>query len=104
MKQIHLTNNQAPKVKGAGFLKYKLWVDDSGSFYVQIEDNAAAGTFSKLRFSVAEYAPQRKSTKSIGNPIGLDLETGKKISGGNNDDGAFLKAVLCHLLDEKESV
>lgn len=104
MKQLHITNNEAPKLEGSGNLKYQLWVDGNGSLYVQIEKNAAAGTFSPLLFSVTEYASQRSASQSIGKPLGLDLIRGVVMSSADNNDGAFLKAVLQHLLDGESSV
>ena len=41
----------------------------------------------------------RNSTKSIDKPVGYDLVSDTERAGKNNNDGAFLKAVLCHLLD-----
>jgi hypothetical protein len=99
MRQICITNNIAPKLKGSGALEYQLWVDASGSLYVKFKENSDAGTFSHLGFSVAEYVALRNDTKSIEQPIGFDLEGARRPS-MNNNDGAFLKAVLCHLLDE----
>lgn len=89
--------NVAPKLGGAGTLKYQLWVNDSGNLYVKITENSEGGTASSLLFSVAEYAPARN--KSIDKPCGLDLARGAERKSGNNDDGGFLKAVLQHLLD-----
>ena len=43
MKLIHITNNEALKLGGAGAIKYQLWVDSGGSLYVQVEENAAVG-------------------------------------------------------------
>lgn len=102
MRQIHITNNEAPKLGGTGTLRYQLWVDDVGSFYVQVTENSDKGSFSALLFSVAEYAPVRN--KSIDKPCGLDLARGAERKSGNNDDGGFLKAVLRHLLDGGASV
>ena len=99
MNQINLANNEAPKLEGSGKLKYQLWVDGSGSLYVQIEENAAAGTFSPLLFPVAKYAPERNSAQSIGQPVGLDLAGEAEQVSANTNDGAFLKAALRHLLD-----
>jgi hypothetical protein len=99
MKQIHITNNEAPKLRGDGMLTYQLWVDDCGSLYVQVEANAAAGKFSALVYPVTKYAAQRNSNQSIGKPVGFDLEGGAERTSENNDDGGFLKAVLRHLLD-----
>lgn len=99
MKQIHITNNEAPKLGGVGTLKYQLWVDGSGTLYVQIVENSEEGTFSHWRFPVAKYAPARNDTKSLGPLVGFD-EAGKEQEGINSNDNTFLKAVLRHLLDE----
>ena len=71
---------------------------------MQIEKNGAAGTFSPLLFSVTEYASKRSETQSISQPLGLDLTRGVVMPSANNNDGAFLKAVLKHLLDGESSV
>lgn len=98
MKQIQSAIAEAPKLEGGGKLKYRLWVDGEGNLYVQIEDNAAAGTFSKLLFSESKYSSVRENTESIGQPVGYDLAEGKQRVSTNTNDGAFLKAVLRHLL------
>lgn len=99
MQQIHIINNEAPKLEGTGKLKYQLWADSSGSLYVQIEENVAAGTFSPLLFPVVKYALERGSVKAIGQPVGIDLVKKTERVSSNSNDGAFLKAVLRHLLD-----
>jgi hypothetical protein len=98
MKQIHISNDIAPKLGGSGTLTYQLWVDGSGSLYLQITKNSESGTFSPWRFPVAKYASGRNSTGSLGQLFGLDAE-GKDQEGKDNNDDAFLKAVLRHLLD-----
>ena len=98
MKQIHITNNEAPKLGGDGNLTYQLWVDDSGSLYVQVVKNSKEGTFSQWRFPVAKYASGRSNTKLLGQLVGLDAQ-GTEQEGNNNNDDAFLRAVLRHLLD-----
>lgn len=102
MKQVHITDDIAPKLGGSGRLQYQLWVDGSGSLYVQIVKNTESGTFSPWRFPVAKYA-LRRSTGSLGHLLGLDAD-GKQQEGNNNDDDAFLRAVLKHLLDDDVSV
>ena len=104
MKLIHITNNEALKLGGAGAIKYQLWVDSGGSLYVQVEENAAVGTFSPLLFPVAKYAPERNSAQSIGYPVGLDLAGKAERASANNNDGAFLKAALRHLLDGRTPI
>jgi len=100
MKQIQTAIAEAPKLEGSGKLKYQLWVDGDGRLYVQIEDNAAAGTFSELLFSVSEYSSVRNKAESIGQPVGYDLVKKLQRASANTNDGAFLKAVLRHLLPE----
>lgn len=97
MRQLHITNNEAPKIGGIGTLEYQLWVDDAGSFYVQITKNSDGGSFSRCCFPVAKYAPERNSN-DLGQLGGLDLDwKEQKVEGGNND--GFLRAVLRHLVD-----
>lgn len=100
MKQIQSAIAEAPKLEGSGKLKYRIWVDGDGNLYVQIEDNAAAGTFSEMLFSMSKYAPARKNTESIGQPVGYDLVKNEQRVSANTNDGAFLKAALRHLLPE----
>jgi hypothetical protein len=100
MKQIQSAIAEAPKLQGIGKLKYRIWVDGEGNLYVQIEDNAGAGTFSDMLFSVSKYAPVRKSPELIDRPIGYDISRNEHRSSANTNDSGFLKAVLCHLLPE----
>lgn len=100
MKRIDSAVYEANKIEGNGKLKYQLWVDSGGKLYVRIEDNAAAGTFSGLLFSTADYAAYRNAASSIGQPHGYDLSENKVKQSANMNDGAFLKAVLRHLLPE----
>ncbi|EKP0297262.1 hypothetical protein JFR03_004074 [Aeromonas veronii] len=90
---------QIPSFKAiAGSIEYLLWVDGNGELYVQFNKNTNPGTFSNLLFSVSTYASQRNSSASIGFPNGFDLNKGSFIASANNNDGGFLKTVLCHLL------
>ena len=98
MKQVQLLQDEAEKIEGHGKVKYRLWVDDRGSFYVQLQDNDLTGTFSDLLFAVAEYAPICHQTKSIGQPEGYDSTGIIRRASANSNDGAFLKAVLRHLI------
>ena len=97
MRQIHITKNEAQKIGGVGTLEYQLWVDDSGSLYVQITKNSDGGSFPQWRFPVAKYAPGRKGN-DLGLLVGLDLAGKEQGVGDNNGDG-FLRAVLRHLVD-----
>jgi hypothetical protein len=102
MKQIQSAVAEAPKLDGRGNIKYRLWVNGDGNLYVQFDANDETGTFSGLLFSVAEYAAVRNMTASIPPLNGYGLaDKAQKIS-GNRNDGAFLKAVLRHLLPEQE--
>lgn len=98
MKQIQGAIGDAPKLANTGSIKYQLWVDDLGSLYVQLTDNNNSGTFSELLFSVSKYASKRNTSESISQPTGYDLADKSLKTSSNNNDGAFLKAVLLHLL------
>ena len=98
MKQIQSAVAEAPKLEGNGNIKYRLWVDGEGNLYVQFDKNDETGTFSGLLFSVAKYASVRDKPNSIGQPNGYDLADKTQKISGNRNDGAFLKAVLLHLL------
>ena len=98
MKKIQSAIAEAPKLEGNGNIKYHLWVDGKGNLYVQFDENDETGTFSRLLFSVAEYASERDKTNSIGQPNGFDLTKKAREISSNRNDGAFLKAVLRHLL------
>ncbi|SEG24434.1 hypothetical protein [Nitrosomonas ureae] len=88
----------APKIEGQGHIRYRLWVDEKGNLYVQFENNAESGTFSNLLFSVSKYESERNSDKALRNLKGYDSISKSFKFSGNNNDGAFLKAVLRHLL------
>lgn len=97
MRQIHLRNNEAPKIGRGGTLEYQLWVDDVGGLYVQITKNSDGGSFPRCRFLVAKYA-QARNSNDLGQLIGLDMDGKSQEVVDNNGDG-FLRAVLRHLLD-----
>lgn len=98
MKQIKSFVAEAPKLRGAGKIKYGLWLDGCGNLYVQLNENTESGTRSHLLFSVSQYASVRNTTKSITQPNGYDLTDKVWKTSNNRNDGAFLKAVLLHLL------
>ncbi len=101
MKKIESNIGTAPKISGPGNIKYCLWVNDTGEFHVQFLQNDASGTFSNLAFSISKYANDRHKQQEL-NPLdAYDFEdkTYKEVYDNNN--GAFLKAVLCHLLPDK---
>lgn len=91
----------AKKLKGDGLLKYCLWIDDKGSLYVQLIENEKAGTYSDIIFSVSKYLPIRNSNQEINVSEGYDTKAQKIVSRPNNNNGAFLKAVLKTLLPEE---
>jgi hypothetical protein len=102
MKQLENFIGNATKIKGSGPIEYELWFDGNGTSYVRIVGNEIVtnepGTFSKLLFSVNEYSHLRNSNSDINPVCGYDLSTRTTIQSKNNDDGAFLKAVLRDLL------
>ena len=100
MKRIQTAILKAPKLQGDGEIGFLLWVDSECGLYVQLAGNAAAGTYGGLLFSVSRYAGIRKDQELINKLTGYDLEKCQERDSANNNDGAFLKAVLCHLLPD----
>lgn len=104
MQLIPGFSGEARKFGGEGLIRYLLWVDDSGNLYVQFSDNIvdtpSPGKFSGLLYSVAHYAPIRQSEVKIPHPHGYDLEIKTWVTKKDNNNGAFLKAVLRHLLPQ----
>lgn len=102
MKQLENFIGKAAKIKGNGPVEYELWFDENGTPHVRIVSNKIVtnepGTFSKLLFSVNEYAHLRNLNSDISPVHGYDLITKTIIQSKNNDDGAFLKAILRDLL------
>ena len=98
MKRIENCVISAPKLSKTGSIKYCLWVDEIGSLYVQMIENEDSGTFSNHLFSVSKYQSERRSTKALGSLEAFNIgnNTFEKVDDNNN--GAFLKAVLIHLL------
>lgn len=103
MKRIDSFVGIAPKLVGDGNIQYCLWVDKQGKLFVQLEHNDKSGTFSKLLFSVSMYESMRKSPNSLGDMQGYDIESKTYKSSQDNNNGAFLKAVLNHLLPDDEA-
>lgn len=91
----------APKLSKAGSIKYCLWVDEKGSLYVQLIENEESGTFSNHLFSVSNYQSKRKIKKALGHLEAFNVESKKIERLGDNNNGAFLKAVLLHLLPDE---
>jgi hypothetical protein len=98
MKRINTEKLSAQKIGGKGEIEYCLWVSNMGELYVQLESNDG-GTFSNLLFSVTKYAAFRNDQAPITEVEGYDLNNGRTIPSSNNNDSAFLKAALRHLLD-----
>ena len=102
MKTIDGFIGRAPKQLGDGHIQYKLLVDEHGDFFVKFTDNEieteSPGTFSTVCFSVKKYANKRNSKENIGHPTGTDEMSGEEVTPSDNNNGAFLKAVLRHLL------
>jgi hypothetical protein len=101
IKQIEEFEGKAKKVSENGSLAYQLWVDGDGKLYARIVKNDQSGMFTDLLYSVEEYAFLRNSVRSI-SPEGYSFSNMKEKTSGNNNDGGFLKAVLCDLLPKDE--
>lgn len=89
---------RAPKLSESGEIEFTLWVDEAGSLYVQMLGNAASGTFTDHVASVAKYASLRKSKDSLGAIDVVNPETGSTHCARDNNNSAFLKAILQYLL------
>ena len=100
MKKINSNNYVAPKISGLGHIEYCLWIDKNGNLYIQIIENEASGTFSKLLFSVSQCQEKRKCTKSLGSLEAFDIESCQFKTVNDNNNGAFLKAILNNLLPD----
>lgn len=104
MKKIEGFRGRAKKISGVGCIVYELWVNFRGDLFVKLIDNelntSRPGTHSAVFYSVGQFADRRDSTESIGNPVGID-EMGVVQTRSDNNNGAFLKAVLRDLLPAK---
>lgn len=98
IKKIDSEIRLAPKIKGQGHIHYCLWADEQGEQYVQFINNDDLGTLSNLLFSVSKYKSERNSDNALRNLQGYDSTSKSFKLSENNNDGAFLKAVLRHLL------
>jgi len=101
MKIIDSYVGITPKLSGTGNIKYRLWVDDTGGLFIQIIENDASGTYSKFAFSVSQYQSQRDSANKLGQLDGYAVEDNQQTTIDDNNNGAFLKAALTHLLGKK---
>ena len=102
MKRIGNEIYIAPKISGNGNIEYALWVDTDGNLYIQITGNEDSGTFSNYFFSVSKYQTNRYSKKALGNLEAYNFRTKKIEIVEDNNNGAFLKAVLQNLLPNNE--
>jgi hypothetical protein len=93
---------EAKKEKGAGKLKYKLWLNEDYELHVQLEDNEKAGSFTGRVFPVSKYLNTFQEPGSLDTEIGFDRHTEAPIHGTGSNDAGFLKAVLKCLLRCKE--
>ncbi len=98
MKKIESFTGKAKKLIGPGHIEYCLWVDEGGGLYVQMLHNDASGTFSNLAFPVSRYANNRNLSESLSNLEAFELDSKKSTTVLDNNNGAFLKAVLRDLL------
>ena len=98
MNKINTTKLLAKKLSGQDEIEYCLWVGDGGELYVQFKTNEG-GTFSNILFSVMKYASLRNDAGKIIDIEGVDLKSGETVQSCNNNDSAFLKAVLRNLID-----
>lgn len=99
MKKIEGYIGAAPKVSGHGQIHYVLWVDAQGHLFIQLIANDESGTFSNLAFSVSEYQSQRHVAGGGNRIEGVNVNTGDVGVAEDNNNAAFLKAALRHLLD-----
>lgn len=102
MKKLESCIFSASKLSGVGRIDYSLWIDTKGQLYVQLVDNDSAGTFTKYLFSVSQYAAVRNSGDALSGLQAFNIDLNKNESVKNNNNGAFLKAVLRDLLPNDE--
>ena len=100
MWELRAFTGSATKLRNHGALEYRLWIDAEGRLYVQIVNNDQSGTFSRCAFSVAKYMTARDRADPLNRLVGRNIETGNEELLRDNNNGAFLKAVLKHLFDE----
>ncbi|MDQ7075788.1 MAG: hypothetical protein Q9O24_11705 [Gammaproteobacteria bacterium] len=102
MKRIESFVGRAQKLNEDGDIEYCLWVGSDGEFYVQFLSNTRNGTCStNCSFKVSEYRDQRTQIGAL-EVTGYDTESGNRLEEDscNNNDGAFLKAVLQDLIPQ----
>lgn len=101
-KKIDAYVGEAHKINGKGTIEFTLWVDSSGSFYIQMISNELSGTFTTHVIPVKKYASLRNSESAIGSIEVVDLINGERIKVQDNNNGAFLKAVLRDIIPDDQ--
>ena len=99
MKKIEGFIGVAPKMK-SGSLEYCLWIDKAGVLYVQMLENIDdEGTHSKNIFLVSDILNMKSGQQTIRgkNPVTFVEE-----EVGDNNNFAFLKAVVRHLVSPSQ--
>ena len=100
MKKIENFFAVAPKIK-SGALEYCLWTSDEGALYVQISrnltDTDSPGKHSKLLFLVSRYLSNRNTDNDSEEMRGVNPITFSEEVSKDNNDVAFIKAILKHL-------
>lgn len=99
--KVEESEGLALKIKGYEDVEYCLWNDDQSELYIQSIDNLNTGTYSKLLFSVSKYKDKRFQHAALGKLNGYDVETDKLAIANDNNNGAFLKAVLRNLFPKR---
>lgn len=100
MKRIGNYDAVAPKLSGNGQITYRLWVNGDGILFLELVDNENEGTFSDLLFPVSEYAHLRNDDAALGELRGFNRASGELEPAKDNNNGAFVKAVLQDLLPD----
>lgn len=98
MKKLENFEGVATKLQRGGTIRYAAWVDDNGALYVQMLDNEQAGTFSNHAIPVASYASVRHSESKVGEMVAYSFESKQFEVIADNNNGAFIKAILRDLL------
>lgn len=100
MKKIENFVAVAPKIK-SGALEYFLWTSDEGALYVQISrniiDTDTPGKHSKLLFQVSRHLSSRNADNDTEEIRGINPITFFEEVSKDNNDVAFIKAILKHL-------
>lgn len=95
LRKLNMPPLQAPKVKGGGVIEYELLVDASMSLWVRMLDNSKEGSFSTQPIALTGIASAELATAQKGGLEGLT---------GDNNNKAFLRAVVEHLFQDEAKV